>query len=409
MKTIITTLLIVLPLFVYSQGPPVDFDVLTKDIIHCDDVIINCGSLCVGFDCVNGESFGFDTQKLKENNLRIYFDDTSTTSNFPDNDWRIVINDTSNGGDEYFAVEDASAGKHVFKVFAGARSNALIVDSQGDLGLGTASPATDIDIKTGNTPTIRIQQDGTSGFTPQSWDLAGNETNFFVRDVTNGSKLPFRIRPDSPTGSIVCESSRVNINQDGQDLDFQVEGDTDPNVLYVDASTERVGIGTNAPDHKLHVDGDIGKTGNLVGVSDELIKTDIYSIDNAMEIIRQLDGKEFRYKVQDFPKLNLSNELQYGLIAQQVESVLEEIVHKKFMTTTDINGEDHILKGIEYEQLIPFLINAIKEQETVINQQKALIAQIHANSENTNKRLAKLEQYLNIEETDLKKTKEQPK
>ena len=32
--------------------------------------------------------------------------------------------------------------------------------------------------------------------------MAGNETNFFIRDVTNGSKLPFRIRPGAPTSSI---------------------------------------------------------------------------------------------------------------------------------------------------------------------------------------------------------------
>jgi len=52
------------------------------DIVHNDDVII-IGSLCVGFDCVNGESFGFDTFRLKENNLRIKFDDTSTAASFP--------------------------------------------------------------------------------------------------------------------------------------------------------------------------------------------------------------------------------------------------------------------------------------------------------------------------------------
>jgi hypothetical protein len=36
----------------------------------------------------------------------------------------------------------------------------------------------------------------------QTWDIAGNEANFFVRDVTGGSLLPFRIRPGAPTSSI---------------------------------------------------------------------------------------------------------------------------------------------------------------------------------------------------------------
>lgn len=52
------------------------------------------GALCVGSDCINGESFGLDTIRMKKANLRLYFDDTSSTSSFPTNDWRIVANDS---------------------------------------------------------------------------------------------------------------------------------------------------------------------------------------------------------------------------------------------------------------------------------------------------------------------------
>ncbi len=164
------------------------------------------GSLCVGNDCVSAEAFGFDTLRLKENNLRIHFDDTSVAAAFPPNDWRLYANDSANGGSSYFGVEDATAGRFVFRVFAGARSNALTVDSQGDVGLGTTTPATDIDIKIGDTPTVRLQQDGTSGFTPQTWDVAGNEAGFFIRDATGGSTLPFRIiTGGAPSQSLVID------------------------------------------------------------------------------------------------------------------------------------------------------------------------------------------------------------
>jgi len=192
------------------------------DICHLDDVIID-GSLCVGFDCVCNMSFGFDTIVLQENNLRIFFNDTSTAGSFPSNDWRIRINDSSNGGASYFAIEDSTAGRTPFRVDAGARANALYVDSQGDVGIGTSTPSVDVHIKIGDTPTLRLEQDGTSGFTPQVWDVAGNETNFFVRDVTHGSSLPFRIRPDAPSSSIL-------IDADGN-----------------------VGVGTASPDTPLHV------------------------------------------------------------------------------------------------------------------------------------------------------------
>jgi hypothetical protein len=45
----------------------------------------------------------------------------------------------------------------------------------------------------------------------------------------------------------------VTINDSGADVDFRVEGDTDANLIFADASTDRVGVGTNAPGYKLTV------------------------------------------------------------------------------------------------------------------------------------------------------------
>jgi len=169
-------------------------------------------SLCVGFDCATSESYGYDTVRLKENNLRIHFDDTSTVSSFPRNDWRIIANDSANGGASYLAFEDSTAGRVPFRVVAGARSNALYVDSQGDVGIGTSTPFTEVHAVVGDTPTLRLEQNSSSGFAPQTWDVAGNETNFFIRDVTNGSRLSLRIRPGAPTSSIdVAGNGNVGI------------------------------------------------------------------------------------------------------------------------------------------------------------------------------------------------------
>lgn len=202
-----------------SDGDQIDPD---KDIQHLDDVIITF-SLCVGNDCVNGENFGFDTLRLKENNLRIHFDDTSNSASFPANDWRIIANDSANGGDNYLAIEDSTAGRQVFRVDAGAPANSLRVDSGGDIGIGTSNPVVNVHIKEGNTPTVRLEQDGSSGFTAQTWDLAGNEANFFIRDVTNGSQLPLQIKPGADSGS-----------------------------LFIAADND-IGMGTTSPSGPLHV------------------------------------------------------------------------------------------------------------------------------------------------------------
>ncbi len=175
-----------------------------------DDLIVD-GSECVGIDCVCNMNFGFDTIVLQENNLRIFFNDTSSSASFPTANWRIVANDSSNGGAEYLAFEDSDNGNFPFRVFHDGGANALVVKGK-RVGINTASPVVELHVVDGDTPTLRLEQNGSSGFTPQTYDVAANETNFFVRDVTMGSKLPFRLRPGAPTSSIdVAASGNVGI------------------------------------------------------------------------------------------------------------------------------------------------------------------------------------------------------
>jgi hypothetical protein len=202
--------------------------VLTSSSVYGDQVILDdlivVGSNCVGQDCVNGESFGFDTIRVKENNLRIKFQDTSSSASFPTNDWQLTANDSSNGGANKFSIDDIDGGRTPFTIEAGAPSHSLYVDDGGRLGLGTSTPVADAHIKSGNTPTVRLEQDGSSGFSAQTWDLAGNEANFFIRDATNGSTLPFRVFPGSPSNALTIEGTGdVGVGTTTPDGDFDVE------------------------------------------------------------------------------------------------------------------------------------------------------------------------------------------
>jgi hypothetical protein len=178
----------------------------TADFVIPDDLIVQ-GSACVGLDCVDGESFGFDTLRLKENNTRIKFDDTSTSSGFPNNDWQLTANDSASGGLNKFSIENTTVGTIPFTVVGPAPTNSLFVASTGKVGLRTATPVLDLHISTSDTPAQRLEQTSAGGFTAQTWDIGGNEANFFVRDVTGGSRLPLRIRPGAPTSSIDINAS----------------------------------------------------------------------------------------------------------------------------------------------------------------------------------------------------------
>jgi hypothetical protein len=183
----------------------------TKDVVVADDQIVQ-GSLCAGLDCVDGESFGTDTIRLKQNNLVVHFDDTSTGPGFAANDWRIGINDATAGGASKFFVEDVTAARIPFTVMAGSPTNTLFVSEAGNVGIGTSMPTLDLGITTTDTPAVRLEQTSGGGFIAQTWDIGANEANFFVRDLTAGSRLSFRIRPGAPTSSIdIAASGSVGI------------------------------------------------------------------------------------------------------------------------------------------------------------------------------------------------------
>jgi hypothetical protein len=199
---------------------------LPNDQVTADDLIVQ-GSACIGLDCVDGETFGFDTLRLKENNTRITFTDTSTSAGFANNVWTLTANDSASGGANKFSIDDVTGAKTPFTVIAGAPTNSFFLNNLGKLGLRTATPGLDIHMNTTDTPAVRFEQNSSGGFTAQTWDIGANEANFFVRDLTGGSRLPFRVRPGAPTSSI--------------DI----------------AATGNVGIGTSSPGFKLDVAGSI--------------------------------------------------------------------------------------------------------------------------------------------------------
>ena len=100
------------------------------------------------------------------------------------------------------------------------------MSSAGNVGFGTSTPVLLMHGRNSNTPALRLEQDGSGGFSPYTWDIAGNEANFFIRDVTGGSRLPFRIRPGAPTSSLnIAASGNVGIGKAGAGFKLETLGD----------------------------------------------------------------------------------------------------------------------------------------------------------------------------------------
>lgn len=356
------------------------------DQVIADDLIVQ-GSGCFGFDCINNEVFGFSTIILKENNTRLKFDDTSTGA-FPANDWELEANQSPSGGTNHFAINDVTAITTPFKIIAGAPTNGLFMASTGKVGFRTDSPILDLHMNTSDTPAIRFEQNNAGAFTAQTWDVAGNEANFFVRDVTGGSRLPFRIRPGAPTSSIdINAQGFVGINTADPKASLHVEG-----FAFVRDS--------------LFVKGAI-LPGAIVSPSDERLKKNILDMGSMSGIISSLKPKTFYYNTEKYTNMGFSGNLQYGLIAQEVEAILPS-----FVSPTSFPGHKESFKTVNYIGLIPILLQGIKEQININEQQKAEITDLKAKLakyEALNARLDRLEAALNLKDINTTEEKKADK
>ena len=391
---------------------------LMPDFVIADDLIVQ-GSACVGLDCVDGESFGFDTVRLKENNTRLQFDDTSVSAGFATNNWQIRANAQGSGGASFLGIVDQGAtgnsetGTIMAQFDAGAPANSLRVSSVGRIGNRTATPVLDIHTNTSNTPAIRLEQNNTGGFTAQTWDIGANEANFFVRDVTSGSLLPFRIRPGAPTSSIdISADGDVGINTASPDTDFHISTpgqaftslgqllitdsadenrqlrfgyDTALEAGWIQASKigtsfeplllnpngARVGINTTAPDQPLSVNGNASKTGggSWAVFSDERLKTVKGQFNTGLKALMQLQPLRFEYKRDNALNLKADGE-QVGFGAQSLQKVIPEAV--------SANDRGYLM--VNNDPIIWTMLNAIKEQQKEIQQLKSEVRRLKATS-----------------------------
>ena len=71
------------------------------------------------------------------------------------------------------------------------------------------------------------------------------------------------------SGNVSFDGGTFVFNDSGADRDARFEGDGDPNLLFLDASTDRAGIGTNSPGARLHVDAASNGSGLIVGYSNQ--------------------------------------------------------------------------------------------------------------------------------------------
>lgn len=195
-----------------------------------------------------------------------------------------------------------------------------------------------------NIPSVIISSD------VNKWNLATGNGDFMIGNSVHHLEMAMstdgggagnaRIQSDGGTGQLILGSKNNDIMT----------------IQYVDNP------GQGLPNGQVRISGGLFVNGTQI-TSDRRFKKNIQPIKKALETLHKLKGVAYNFKNKEFKNRFFSNGRHLGLIAQDVEKVFPELVK---------TGKDGY-KSINYDGLIPVLIEATKEQQNIIDNQTEII------------------------------------
>jgi hypothetical protein len=221
----------------------------------------------------------------------------------------------------------------------GTYYNLALNPNGGNLGIGTLAPNSTLTV--GNS-TGAIA--GEISINPAAAANEGGQIN--IRKSLNGSTADWIIDQYGTSAS----DARLRI--------FNTIAETNGFTIMENGN---VGMGSLTPSVRLQVSGDI-IANSIAGSSDVRFKSHITPIENPLQKVLQLRGVHFDWNTKDFPDRKFSDQKAIGLIAQEVEKVLPEVVQ------TEKTPEGY--KAVQYDKVVALLVEAIKEQQKQIDRLK---------------------------------------
>jgi hypothetical protein len=260
---------------------------------------------------------------------------------------------------------------------------AVHIDSTGKVGIGTTDPKFGLDIKGKNGIAVRDSQGvvnsqtnmirtTTSSVTHDDWGVGINVVNentasngygmaFWTRDAYNGSYAE-RVRI-SRSGSLCINTTSPRY---GSKLD--VEG-----AMYVTGVVKLNNLIASAD-----VRTDAAK--QLFGSSDMRLKNDLGDCEYGLNEILQIKPKRYTWK--EGPE---DQSPTVGFFSQDLHSIIPEAAPREAITQEDGSpqldetGEQDYKWGINSQAIIVALVNAVKDQQAVIEQLKTRIDTLENN------------------------------
>jgi hypothetical protein len=179
-------------------------------------------------------------------------------------------------------------------------------------------------------------------------------------------------------GSADNYGMRMYVDRNGsKSIGAEIHADT---ALYLHGYTfSHYGATFNG---NVQVNGNLAYSGSLTNTSDRNLKENVRSLDNALGVVMQLRPTSYTFRGNgSYNGLALSTGQRFGLIAQEVETILPSLVQNNVHQYEEViadgegvapGGEAKTVtremeyKSLNYTEMIPFLIKAMQEQQEMI-------------------------------------------
>ena len=237
--------------------------------------------------------------------------------------------------------------------------------------------------------------------------IAQNGLSTNANDVVLGGVLTQATTITQGTNNLT-----FNLNNSG---DFNIEGNSEPNLFYADGGNDRIGVLTNTPEFNIHIvqpntfqggSSGIGfssgvnnwkiyhsgshfsfaengvrrayvtaATGAYMPTSDRRLKKSITEVEPILNKVKDLKVQRYLYKDQD-----ISAKKTIGFMAQDIQPLFPELVGQ---------AEDGYF-ALNYSGFGVVAIKAIQEQQEIIETQQKKIQELEESQEETNALLNQL-------------------
>jgi hypothetical protein len=251
-----------------------------------------------------------------------------------------------------FVIHPATTGSNVLDVYANNGGTFVaglsVENTTGDVGIGTFNPTSKLTVngvleinKIADVSTIYFTNSFSEpGYIRHSGNNNSAEMRFVASDDFDAGSAGDKFTFGGETGGVFTEAMRIQGNGN-------------------------VGIKTAAPAQRLHVIGHLLASGTITS-SDERYKEGIQDLKNSTDLLASIRPVAYNFRTEEFAEGQFDDKLHYGIIAQELETVLPNLVY------TDLEG----YKGINYTELIPLLIKSNQEQQAQIEEQQNQINQL---------------------------------